>query len=214
MSAEDRGRGRRLAGAALAIVLASVLAACAGPGQEPGPDTSGEPGRDTSGEPGRDHAGERGQDHAGQPVLITTSSVGCLELDATVAEAARDCQVVADTTIHLEGMPQRALWVDVGAGRVLAEIVEDRVWRISVAEAGPVTADSVGVGTPLRDLVAYPDPRISAGEGQYFLTTPAQCGLSFGIRGLPFGEGPWSAEEMAAMPDSVRVDRILVTGVC
>jgi hypothetical protein len=186
------------AGAALAGLLAAGLlaAACAEPGQDTG--SAGEP------VPGL----------AGEPVLITGSSVGCLVLDATVDEVARDCRVVGDTTLYLEGMPQQALRVDVGGDTALAEIVEERVWRISVSSPGPVTVDSVGVGTPLSRLAAMPDPRISAGEGRYFLTTPAHCGLSFGIRGLPFGAGPWSAEELAAMPDSVRVERILITGGC
>jgi hypothetical protein len=186
----------RRAGVALATLL--LAASCGEPGREPGPDP----------------AGERGAGLPDQPVLITGSSVGCLELNATVDDVARDCQAVADTTLYLEGMPQQALRVDVGGDTALAEIVEGRVWRISVLGPGPVTADSVGVGSPLSRLATYHDPRISAGEGHYFLTTPAHCGLSFGLHGLPFGAGPWSTEELAAMPDSVRVERILITGVC
>lgn len=181
------------------LVVAVGALGCAGPEPQPEPDSR------TGIASGAGHE---------EAVLITTSSVGCLELDATVTAVQRECRVVADTTIHLEGMPQRALRVDVGAGTVLAEIVDDRVWRITVRTPGPVTGDSVGVGTPVPHLADYPDVRVVSGEGRYFLMTPVHCGLSFGIEGVPFGEGPSTPAELRALPDRVRVERILVTGSC
>jgi CubicO group peptidase (beta-lactamase class C family) len=146
--------------------------------------------------------------------VITGTGVGCLRMGAT-AEAVRDaCPVVRDTTIVLEGMAQEALRVDVGGSGAIAEIVGDRVWRISVLDAGPVTSDSIGVGTALARLAEDPGIRVYAGEGRYFAVLPERCGLSFELDGLPFGRPTWSLDQLRAAPEGARVSRVLIVEGC
>jgi hypothetical protein len=119
---------------------------------------------------------------------------------------------VGDTTLMLEGEPQPALRVALGGDTIVAEVVEGRVWRIRVTSPGPATSDSLRVGTPVRRLAELPGVILAAGEGRYYAISPAHCGLSFGVEGLPFRARPWTVAELAATPDSVRVGEILVTG--
>ncbi|MEZ4425554.1 MAG: hypothetical protein R3E98_19320 [Gemmatimonadota bacterium] len=145
--------------------------------------------------------------------LISDSAVGCLELEATLAEVRSACGATTDTTLHLEGQAQEAVWVDVGPGRVLAEVRNGRVWRIQVRDPGLTTRDSIGVGAPVNRLATLPGISIAYGEGT-FAMTEAHCGNSFSIQGLPSRREPWGPEELRALGDSVRVVGILVFGRC
>lgn len=154
---------------------------------------------------------------AGEPspsfAAIGDSAVGCLEIGAPREAVERACGSVTDTTIHLEGMVQQAAWVAVGQGRALAEMVDGVVWRIRVDDPALATADSIRVGTAARRLAGLPGVRVLHGEGT-FVRTDAHCGKSFQIQGLPSAPGEWSGEDLAALPDSVLVVRILVLGGC
>lgn len=126
------------------------------------------------------------------------------------------CAVVGDTVLRLEGQDQPAIRVALGADTVLIEIVDGRVWRITVRSPGLHTADSIGIGTPARRL-ADSGAIIARGEGGHYILSPEHCGLSFEIAGLPARDEPWrswTTRELAAMPDSVRVGELLVTGMC
>lgn len=155
----------------------------------------------------------RGEGSAQPTVVVRDSSVGCLELRAPLEAVASGCGEVTDTALRLEGQSQPAIWVDVGGGRVLAEIVNGRVWRIRVTDPALQTADSIGVGTPIRRLAGYPDIRIVYGEG-VFARMDAHCGKSFGLEGLTVRPGGWTAAQLRAMSDTVRVAVILVVGHC
>jgi hypothetical protein len=132
-----------------------------------------------------------------------------------VEAVRRDCAVAGDTTLQLEGTPQPAMRVRIGADTVIAEIGNDTVRRITVTTSGPATADSLRVGTPVRRLAQYDSATIAHGEGQRFVLIGSLCGLSFGVDGLPgpFGRR-WSVDELRDLPDSARVTRILVLGRC
>jgi len=145
--------------------------------------------------------------------MVGDSAVGCLEIGATREAVERACGPVTDTTIHLEGMAQEAAWVRVGQRRALAEIADGAVWRIQVVDPVLATADSIRVGTAARRLATLPGVRVLRGEGT-FVGTDAHCGKSFQIRGLPPEPLEWSPANLAALPDSVRVVRILVFGRC
>ena len=146
-------------------------------------------------------------------VHVGDSAVGCVSLDAPLQSVISACGEVVDTTIYLEGMPQEAVWVDVGPGRVLAEIVRDTVWRIRIEDPALTTSDSIRFGTPVSSLASYPGVRVSYEEGASAMTD-AHCGRTFGVSGLPIRFERWTAEELGALPDSVRVNRILVHGNC
>ncbi len=146
---------------------------------------------------------------------ITGTAVGDVRLLTRIDDVRRECAVVADTALTLEGDLQPAILVDLGQDTILAEIVDERISRIRVRTPGPATRDSLRVGTPLRRFATLPGPTILTGEGQHFLVTPGHCGISFAIAGIRFGDARrWTAAELAALPDSVRVGAILVTGGC
>jgi hypothetical protein len=145
---------------------------------------------------------------------ITGAAVGAVRVRARVAEVRNACPVVGDTTLILEGQAQPALLVQVGRDTIIAEVAQDRISRIRVVSSGLATADEIRVGTPLRQLARIPSAELATGEGQHYLIAPIHCGLSFGIEGLPFGERRWTPAAMHAQPDSVRVDVILVVGMC
>jgi hypothetical protein len=146
---------------------------------------------------------------------ITGTGVGGLRIGDPAERILSECDVVADTTIDLEGEPQRVLRVDLGSDTVAAEIVQDSVWRITVESAGPATADGLRVGTPARRLAGLPDASVAAGEGRYYVVAPSRCGVSFGLGGLqPRTRGAWNLDELRELPDSIRVTRILVFGGC
>jgi hypothetical protein len=145
--------------------------------------------------------------------VVKDSSVGCLTLRAPVEAVTSACGEVTDTVIHLEGQPQPAVWVEVQGGRALAEIVRGAVWRIRVTDPSLQTADSIGVGMPASRLADYPGIRISYEEGVTAFVD-AHCGKSFSLAGpLPFRR-EWTADQLRAQPDSVRVDVIMVVGHC
>ena len=145
---------------------------------------------------------------------ITGAGVGCVAIGAIPDEVKAACAAVRDTSIMLEGMSQPALAVDVDGAATLAEVVDGRVWRITVLEPGPKTPDGLSVGTPASSLVEFADARVNAGEGRFFVTVPEFCGLSFGLEGLPFGATPPAVADLHEAPATVRISRILVLGGC
>lgn len=148
---------------------------------------------------------------SGKEPMLTGAAVGGIAIRDDAEDVRRRCPVVGDTTLMLEGEPQPAMRIALGGDTIVAEVVEGRIWRIRVTSPGLTTSDSLHVGTPVRRLAALPGAALAFGEGQ-FIVSPAHCGLSFGIEGLPFRTRPWTTAELATMPDRVRVGTILVTG--
>ena len=145
---------------------------------------------------------------------LTGESAGLVRIGAAESGVRAECNVVADTALVLEGDVQPAILVEVGTDTVLAELVQGRVWRIRVRGPGLRTADSVGVGTPARQLLTTPGANVIWGEGNHVIVSPEHCGLSFRLTGLPRSARPWRTAEVAEMPDSVRVGEVLVLGSC
>ena len=154
------------------------------------------------------------QDPPGHLATITAEGVGCARLDATVSDLLADCDVVRDTAVTLEGMPQEALLLEIDSAGVLAEMEGGRVWRVSVLGEGPMTADSLGVGTPAHSLSELHDVRVFAGEERYFAVSPDHCGLSFELDGIPPGRSELGAEDLRQAPPDVRISRVLIVGEC
>lgn len=144
--------------------------------------------------------------------VVRGSGVGGLEIGLLAAQVRDTCPVVGDTTLHLEGELQPGLIVELGGSPVIAEIVADRVWRIRIYTPGLQTLDSIGVGTPAREVATVPAARLLSGEGSYFVIAPEHCGLSFEIEGLPDVSRSWELAELADQSDSVRVGTILISG--
>lgn len=142
-----------------------------------------------------------------QPAVLTDSGIGALTIGATVAEVRSRCMVLADSLEPgPEGQTERRVVVVTGSVNTAAAIVDDRVWRIYVATPRIKTADSLGVGSTVGDLRA-PEARLARGEGTFVLRED-HCGLSFQ---LASGVPP-NAQTLDAVPDSIRVERVLVIG--
>lgn len=145
---------------------------------------------------------------------ITGAGVAGIRIREDADEVRRRCNVVGDTTLQLEGQPQPAMRIALDGDTILAEVVDDRIWRIRITSPGLTTSDSLHVGTPASRLAAIPGATVSPGEGNYFMLLPDHCGLSFALEGLPVRSQPWTIAELATMPDTAQVGMILVTGSC
>jgi hypothetical protein len=199
-------------------VIASAVLVFAGCSDDPSQDRTAPAGTTPSSSASSERVESPSREASGNDAsqvaaVVGDSAVGCLEIGVPVEEVRRSCGPVSDTTIYLESMAQEAAWVGVRQGRVLAEIVNDSVWRISVVDPVVTTRDSISVGTPVRALAHLPGIRIVHGEGS-FARTDVHCGISFQIRGLSDRPRRWSPAEIGELPDSVKIARILVLGRC
>ena len=150
-----------------------------------------------------------------QGAVITGAGVGPIRIRMRVNELPVSCPIVGDTSLWLEGDLQPAVLIDVDGDTILAEVVDDRVWRITVSDKDLKTADGISVGTPVARLAVYPDAVISSGEGSFFVIAEAShCGLSFAVPQLRHRPERWRRDDLMELPDTVRVGFILVIGAC
>lgn len=139
---------------------------------------------------------------------LSDSGIGALRIGATVAEIRSRCMVLSEETAAPgpEGQTEHRLVVVTGSVNTTAAIVDGRVWRLTVASPVFKTPDSLGVGTRVS-VLRGPGARLARGEGTFVLRED-HCGLSFQL-----GPGvPPTAQTLDAVPDSVRVERVLVIG--
>lgn len=143
------------------------------------------------------------------PPLLEGDGVGALRIGASVEEIERSCLVLADTTLALgnEGMPERRLTAVVGSVATTATVSAGRIWRIEVATPRFRTADSLGVGSHMRDLRST-TARVSAGENGAYVMRSDHCGLSFQLPGV-VARTDMRAEDI---PDTATVGMVLVVG--
>jgi hypothetical protein len=199
---------------ATTIALMLVLFACEAKQEEPGPSI----GDSTSPSSGASDTGPSAGNLSGRNCgtgTITGNGIGDLRLGVTPAAVRASCVVVRDTTrLASEGQLARMIAVAFPRDTVEAEIVDGRVWRIEVLSPRFRTADSLGVGTPLRRLLALRDPRGITGEGQLFVVSPEQCGLSFRLsdNGSSARAQDWDRAALARLPSKTVVDKILIVG--
>jgi hypothetical protein len=153
--------------------------------------------------------------HPCGPPVIDSAGVGALRIGVPLDSVRARCLVLRDTVeLRAEGQPARIVSVPIGGDTVEAEIVDGRVWRVTVARPGLRTADSLGVGTPVTRLLALFPRAIGAhGEGGIYATS-TRCGLSFRLTdlapGARFRGGTTAA--LRALPPGAAVTRVLVTG--
>lgn len=141
--------------------------------------------------------------------VLTGSGIGDLRIGTAVAPLRGRCRVVADTTVEFgnEGMPERRVTIALGVDSLDATIVDDRVWRIEVRTPRFRTADSLGVGSTVRDIRRGPST-LATGDRGVFVLRRDHCGLSFQLAGVSPGRG----ENWARIPDTTRVALVLVFG--
>jgi hypothetical protein len=145
--------------------------------------------------------------------VVSDEGIGALRIGATVNSVRQKCNVVRDTTVMgAEGMQARKLGVAFSRDTVEAEIVDDRVWRITVRSPRLRTADSLGVGTTKARLLQLKSPRLMTGEGQLFVASPAHCGMSFRLAnvGRDALRGNRDRIGLARLPESTVVAEVLI----
>ncbi len=168
-------------------------------------------------DPSRTDTSEAGSAQAGacSDTRLRGEGIGALRIGAPLDSVKSDCRVLRDTTLTAaEGMPAQKLTVEIAGETVEAEVVEGKVWRISVRSPRFQTADSLGVGTPLSRLLKLSGARGMMGEGALYFTSSAHCGLSFRLsENRPLDPtGDWNAPALARLPASTNVTEVLVFG--
>jgi hypothetical protein len=147
--------------------------------------------------------------------IITDEGIGDLRIGASIESVRQKCTVVRDTTVMgPEGMPARKLAVMFSRDTVETEIVDGRVWRLAVLSPRLRTADSLGVGTSIGRLLQLKNPHGMTGEGQFFVASPAHCGMSFRLTIAEAGPAPGDLDQagLARLPRSTSVNEVLVFG--
>jgi hypothetical protein len=146
---------------------------------------------------------------AARPPVLTDSGVGFFRVGASVADIHRDCNVLRDTTVALgrEGLSERRLTAVLGSVATSATVADDRVWRIEIASPRFRTTDGFGVGSRLGDL-RRAGGTLSYGEDGTYVVMERHCGLSFQLS----RDGLDPGSRVSELPDSTRVDLVLVTG--
>ena len=147
--------------------------------------------------------------------IVRDEGLGKLRIGASVDSVAANCAVLRDTTsIGSEGMPSRKLAVLFSRDTVEAEVVNNRIWRVSVVSPLYRTANSLGVGTPLSRLLQMKNPRGMTGEGKFFVASPEHCGMSFRLANAGAGaqRGDLDRAGLSRLPASAVVSEILIFG--
>lgn len=147
--------------------------------------------------------------------ILSDEGIGKLKIGAPVDSISPHCVVLRDTTASgAEGMPARKLAVFLPPDTVEAEVVDNRIWRLSIVSPLYRTTDSLGVGTPLSRLLRLKNPRGMTGEGKFFVASPEHCGMSFRLANAgPGGQhGDLDQAGLARLPRSAVVSEILIFG--
>lgn len=147
--------------------------------------------------------------------LVFGDNVGPIHLGMAVDALRRACPIVPDTTVRpLPGSAERHLSVLLGADTAVVSVGIGRVHEILLASGTFHTADSIGIGTPLRVLLARDHIEGFGVAGHLLVQTPSECGLTFGIAGhypdLP--DGAKDSATLARVPLTAVVDRIRIDG--
>jgi hypothetical protein len=148
--------------------------------------------------------------------LVTGDGVGPIRIDLSLDSVRRTCPVVRDTTVrpNIKDPPERLVSVLLGADTAVVSVQGGRVTGVLLAGRGFATADSLGIGTPLRRLLGVPRVKVYGVAGRLIVMTPAKCGLRFDITG-PFNdlpEGVLGSAVLDRLPLAAMVDRIHIDG--
>jgi hypothetical protein len=145
---------------------------------------------------------------------ITDQGIGKLRIGMSVDSLGKQCPVRTDTIQPgPEGTTERRVTVAFAPDLVDAEIVDGRVWRIDVESPAFRTADSLGVGSSVAEVLRRDDPEGAAGEGAFYLISRTHCGLSYQLSGgIPARVNHrWDKAALSTLPASMEVDKVLVS---
>jgi hypothetical protein len=146
---------------------------------------------------------------------LTGDGIGDLRIGRTAEEVAEACDIIREELWMPEGMPSRVLVVDLLRDTVSAELVDGRVWRLTLRKPGFFTMpDSLGVGIRLSRLIRTDGLTAAVGEGSLWAMSPRLCGLSFEVvrRAPPPPAAQSGTAALRRLPGETRIGRVLVTG--
>jgi hypothetical protein len=135
----------------------------------------------------------------------------------TDTAVTRVCEVLADSIeMDAEAHPQRVMYVRLGSSKIKAEITNGLVRRLCITDSLLRTADGLGVGTTLGELLSDPNLRGGNGERGVFVFHSMHCGLSFGLDhstpGVPSAWVVRNRRDLLRAPSTTPVDLVLIVG--
>ena len=149
--------------------------------------------------------------------IVTGDGVGVVRSFMSLDSLRRTCPVLrewVDTTAE----PRSRHLVSVAIGRDTAVVViaQSSVVEIRVSAPRFRTKDAIGIGTPLRTLLAHPDVSGFAIKGRAHLQIASICGLTFRIRTPPVVPSDHVLERpaLARLSPTSPVDQISAWGGC
>jgi hypothetical protein len=152
----------------------------------------------------------------GSEMAISGNGIGAFKIGRSVDSLRNDCLVVQDTTIlGEEALPEHVIAVAIGSDIIAATVDSGHVWRITIEAPNLRTADSLGVGSRLSDLLRDTDAVGAEGEGVLYVQLPSHCGLSFRLAyDVPDREHRenWSRRDLRRLPSTSKVQEVLITG--
>jgi hypothetical protein len=111
-------------------------------------------------------------------------------------------------------MPMRILRVPVAGDSTDAVMGEDGVYRLEVWSPGLRSADSLGVGTTVRELRSLPGAQALNGEGLWYIQVGAHCGMSFQLAVHESAAldtlGQLDSTQLRLLPDTLSVTKVLL----
>ena len=145
--------------------------------------------------------------------VIHEQHIGKLQIGMSVDSLMQQCpSLIESNKPGIEGNNERKMTVFYAPEYVEAEIVDGKVWRISVESPAFRTTDAVGVGSSVAEVIRRDEPEGGVGEGAFFLISRKHCGLSYQLSGgIPAGANRrWDKKALSTLPASVEVTRVLV----
>jgi hypothetical protein len=142
--------------------------------------------------------------------------IGGLRIGAPADAVKQVCRVVSDKVeLGREDVPTRILKVKFAGDVVEAVIDEGRVWSVTIDTPGLRTETGLGVGTSLSDLLRQSELVGDIGEGDLYVFTSSQCGMSFRLNYTPTEADDteaWTTAHLSRLPRTTKVVQVLLYG--
>lgn len=148
--------------------------------------------------------------------FITGNGVDSIRIGRALDSLRRVYPVIRDTTMQVDvkERPVRRVSVLMGADTVVMSVQGGRVSEVMLTSRNFATSDSIGVGTTLKRLLGYAQPKGYGVGGQLIVATAAHCGLSFYFAGRFDGlpQGFKDSTVLRRFPPEALVDRVRIDG--